>query len=117
MLDELLILIKSIAEYALGVHVGYFLGWATGLYVGHFYVDHFEPVYMKDFSQLSYWRALPNLFAQNGAWIGLAAGMIAIVIMNHRPFIKEIDSLYEVEIDNPHETARLPSKDIGQIKW
>lgn len=82
-LHKLLILVKGIVEYAFGMQIGYVLGWIIGLYVGHYYIEYFEPVYMYDLSQLSFWRLLPSIFAQNGALIGVAVGMIAIAIINN----------------------------------
>ena len=88
LLDKLLIFIKVVVEYALGIHVGYALGWVTGLYVGKTYVKHFEPVYLDDLSQLSSllsrWESAPDIFAQNGAMIGVAAGMIAIALIHNK---------------------------------
>ena len=115
LLDELLIFIKWIAEYAFGVHIGFFIGWATGLYVGHFYVEQFEPVYMDDLSQLSYWRLAPDMFAKNGAMIGIAAGIIAIAIINSRSLNRRIISLYENGCTNPDNIARRLGKSIGKI--
>ena len=83
MLDKLLIFIKVVVEYAFGTHIGYAIGWVIGLYVGHSYVEHFEPVYLEDLSQLSYWRLAPYIFARNGAVIGVALGMIAIAVINN----------------------------------
>jgi hypothetical protein len=79
----LLILAKVVVEYAFGMQIGYALGWITGLYIGHSYVEYFEPVYLHDFSQLSYWRLAPSIFAQNGALIGVVLGMISIAIINN----------------------------------
>jgi len=81
-LDKLLFLVEVIVEYAFGMHIGYFIGWVTGLYVGHFYVERFEPVYLYDLSQFSYWRLVPYIFARNAAMIGVAAGMIAIAVID-----------------------------------
>jgi hypothetical protein len=65
------------------MQIGYVLGWIIGLYVGHYYIEYFEPVYMYDLSQLSFWRLLPSIFAQSGAFIGVVLGMIAIAIVNN----------------------------------
>lgn len=79
--DKLLGIVKVVVEYAFGMHIGYAIGWVIGLYAGYTYVEHFEPVYMDDLSKLSYWRLAPYVFARNGAFIGVAVGMIAIAIM------------------------------------
>ena len=81
-LDKLLSLVEVIVEYAFGMHIGYIIGWVTVLYVGHFYVERFEPVYLNDLSQLSYWRLVPDIFARNAAMVGVAAGMIAIAVID-----------------------------------
>jgi hypothetical protein len=82
LLDKLLNIVKVIVEYAFGLHIGYALGWVIGLFVGYTYVEYFEPVYMKDLSNVSYWRLAPYVFARNGAFIGLAIGMIVITVIN-----------------------------------
>jgi hypothetical protein len=84
LLDKLLAFIEVVVEYALGTHIGYALGWVIALYVGHSYVEHFEPVYLDDLSQLSYWRTAPYIFARNGALIGVAVGMIVIALIHSK---------------------------------
>ena len=80
-----------VVEYAFGIHLGYAIGWVTGLYAGHFYVEHFGPVYL-DLSQLSYWNSAPSIFARNAAMIGVAVGMIAIAVINNKSLNKRVAS-------------------------
>jgi hypothetical protein len=82
--DKLLGIVKVVVEYAFGMHIGYAMGWVIGLFAGYTYVEHFEPVYMEDLSNISYWRLAPYVFARNGAFIGVALGMIAIAIINSK---------------------------------
>ncbi|MBN1804848.1 MAG: hypothetical protein JW837_06325 [Sedimentisphaerales bacterium] len=82
--DKLLSIVKVIVEYAFGMHIGYAVGWAIGLYAGYVYVEFFEPVYLDDLSELSYWRLSPFVFARNGTFLGLAIGIIVIAVMNAR---------------------------------
>ena len=84
LLDRLLLIIMPAIEYIFGMHMGFALGWLTGLCAGHSYVEHFEPVYLDDLNQLSFWTAAPNTFAWYGAIIGSTIGAIAIVIINTR---------------------------------
>jgi hypothetical protein len=88
LLDRLLLTAGFVAEYALGIHIGYAIGWVTGLYAGRIYAEHFGPVYLEDLSQLSsllsYWGSVPYVFARNGAYIGAALGVIAIAIIHAR---------------------------------
>jgi len=91
-LDKLLSLIEVVVEYVFGMHIGYAVGWVTGLYVGHFYVERFEPVYLYDLSQLSYWRLAPYTFARNVAMIGVAAGMLIIAVINNKSLNKRLAS-------------------------
>ena len=81
-----------VVEYAFGIHLGYAIGWAIGLYAGHFYVEHFGPVYFIDLSQLSYWNSAPDIFARNVAMIGVAVGMIAIAVINNKPLNERVAS-------------------------
>jgi len=99
LLDKLLFLVRVIVEYAFGMYIGYAIGWIIGLYTGHCYVKHFEPVYIEDLSQisnmLSYWRSMPYIFAQYGAMIGVAIGIIAIAIINNKLLNQKINALYK----------------------
>ena len=70
-----------VVEYAFGMHIGFALGWVIGLYTGYTYVEHFEPVYMEDLSEIASWRLAPFIFARNGAFLGVAVGIIAIALM------------------------------------
>ncbi|MDT8300370.1 MAG: hypothetical protein RQ760_02730 [Sedimentisphaerales bacterium] len=88
MLDKLFIFIEVVVEYVCGIHIGYAIGWLIGLYVGNAYVEHFEPVYLDDLSQLSSllsrWRLEPYIFARNGAMIGVAVVMVAIALVHNK---------------------------------
>lgn len=114
--DRLLFLIKPVVEYALGMHIGFLLGWLTGLCVGYSYVKYFEPAYLDDLSRLSYWREAPDIFAEHGALIGLAIGVIVIAIINSALLSQRVTSLFEKNITNPKEIARLLDKSFGQIE-
>ena len=115
LLNKLLFLVKAVVEYAFGMHIGFAIGWLIGLYVGHSYVGHFEPVYLDDLDQLYYWRLVPYEFARNGAMIGMAIGVIAIAIINNDLLNQRITSLHKNGITNPNDIAQLLSKRIGKI--
>jgi NhaP-type Na+/H+ or K+/H+ antiporter len=83
-LDKLLGIVKVVVEYAFGMHIGFALGWVIGLYTGYTYVEHFEPVYMEDLSEIATWRMAPFIFARNGTFIGIIVGIIAIAIINSK---------------------------------
>lgn len=89
--DKLLNFIEVVVEYIFGIHMGYAIGWVIGLYVGHSYVERFEPVYL-DLSQLSYWRLAPSIFARNAAMIGVAVGMLTIAVINNKSLNKRAAS-------------------------
>jgi hypothetical protein len=116
LLDRLLFFIKPVAEYALGMHIGFAFGWLFGLVAGHIYVRHFEPVYLDDLNQLSYWTAAPNVFAGYGALTGLIIGAISIVIINGRLLDQKIITFCEKGTNNPNQIARLLDKSTSQIK-
>jgi hypothetical protein len=120
LLDKLLIFIKVVVEYAFGMHIGYAIGWLIGLYVGHSYVEYFEPVYLDDLSQLSsllsYWRSMPYIFARYGAMIGVAIGVIAIAIINNNLLNQRVTSLYKEGITNSNDIARHLCESVGQIE-
>jgi hypothetical protein len=82
LLDRLLLVIMPAIECIFGMHIGFALGWLTSLCAGYSYVEHFEPVYLDDLNQMSFWTAAPNTFAWYGAIIGSTIGAIVIVIIN-----------------------------------
>ncbi|MHC4684094.1 MAG: hypothetical protein ACYTEW_07255 [Planctomycetota bacterium] len=114
------IFIKVVVEYAFGMHIGYAIGWVIGLYAGHSYVEHFEPVYLDDLSQLSsllsYWRSMPDIFSRHGAMIGVAIGVIAIAVINNKLLNQRVTSLYKEGITNSNNIARLLGESVGQIE-
>lgn len=116
LLDKLLYLVNSAVEYIFGMHIGFAFGWLIGLCAGHSYVNHFEPAYLDDLSQLSFWREAPYIFAKYGALTGLAIGVIAIAIINDTLLNQKVTSLFEKKITNPNEIARLLDKSVGQIE-
>ena len=116
LLDRLLFFIKPVAEYALGMHIGFALGWLFGLVAGHIYVRHFEPVYLDDLNQLSYWKVAPNVFARYGALTGLIIGVISIVIINGKLLGQRIITFCKKGTNNPNQIARLLDKSTSQIK-
>ncbi len=116
LLDKLLFLVEPAVEYIFGMHIGFAFGWLIGLCAGHSYVKHFEPTYLDDLSQLSFWREAPYVFAKHGALTGLAIGVIAIAIINGTLLNQRVTSLFEKKITNPNEIARLLDKSVGQIE-
>lgn len=116
LLDKLLIFVKPAVEYIFGMHIGFALGWLTGLCVGHCYVKYFEPVYLNDLSRLTYWREVPFLFARHGALTGLAIGVIVIALINSMLLNQRVISLCEKKITDPDEIAGLLGKSVGQIE-
>jgi len=116
LLDKLLFFVKPAVEYTFGMHIGFVFGWLIGLCAGHSYVKHFEPVYLDDFNQLSFWTAAPNMFAGYGALIGLTIGVLTIAIINDTLLNQKVTSLFENKITNPNEIARLLDKSVGQIE-
>lgn len=77
---KLLSFVKVTAEYALGIHIGFGIGWLIGFFAGTSYVKHNEPVYIKDLSQLLHWRLIPYECARSCAIIGVVIGAIVIAI-------------------------------------
>lgn len=71
----------------------YTIGWLMDLFVGNSHIEHFEPVYLDDLSQLSYWRLLLYEFARNIAIIGSIMGVITIAIINNKLFNQRVVSL------------------------
>jgi len=120
LLDKLLLFVRVVVEYAFGMEIGYVTGWVIGLYAGHSYVEHFEPVYLDDLSQLSsllsYWRSMPYIFAPYGAMIGVAIGVITIAVINNKLLNHRVTSLYKKGITNSNDIARHLCESVGQIE-
>lgn len=117
LLDKLLFLVKAIVEYVFGMYAGFTIGRIIGLYVGHLYVEHFEPVYFNEYiSQIYFWRSAPYMFVKYGAIIGLAIGIITVKIINNKLLNQRIISMYEKRIYNSYDIALCLDKSVGQIK-
>jgi hypothetical protein len=120
LLDKLLLFVRVVVEYAFGMHIGYAIGWVIGLYIGYSYVEHFEPVYIDDLSQvsslLSYWRSMPYLFSRYDAMIGVAICAIVIAVMNNSLLNQRVKSLYKEGITDSIEIARILCESVGQIE-
>jgi len=115
-LDRLLFFIKPIAEYVFGMHIGFAFGWLTGLCAGHFYVNHFEPLYLNDLNEFAFWTAAPHMFAKCGALTGLIIGILAIQIINSKLLNQGITELCENRITNPNQIARLLDSNLNTIE-
>ena len=120
LLDKLLLFVRVAVEYAFGMHIGYAIGWIIGLYAGHCYVKHFEPVYIDDLSQvsslLSYWRSMPYNFSRYGAMIGVAIGVIVIAVINNKLLTQKVTSLYKTGVTNSNEIAQLLFESVGRVE-
>ncbi|MHC4173045.1 MAG: hypothetical protein ACYTBX_06465 [Planctomycetota bacterium] len=116
LLDKLLFFIKAVVEYAFGMQIGFAVGWLIGLCVGKSFVGHFEPVYLDDLSQLSYWRSMPYGFARNGAIIGLAVGVIVITTINNKLLSQRVISLYKKGRTDPKGISRALYESDKQIQ-
>ncbi len=116
LLDRLLSFIKPIAEYAFGIHIGFAFGWLIGLCAGHFYVNHYEPLYPDDLNELAFWAAAPHIFAKYGALTGLIIGILVIRIINRKLLKQGIIELCENRITNPAQIARLLDINLSTIK-
>ena len=112
----MLFLIKPIAEYALGIHIGFAFGWLIGLFAGHLFVNQFEPSYLHNLRQLSFWRQAPGMFAKHGALAGVGIGVSAITIINGILLNQKVIALFEKNITNPEQIARLLDKSTGKIE-
>ena len=116
LLDRPLLFIKPIAEYAFGMHIGFAFGWLIGLWAGHFYVNHFEPIYLNDLNEFAFWRAVPHIFARYGALTGLVTGILTIKTINSKLLNQGITGLYEKGITNPIQIARHLDGNLSKIE-
>lgn len=115
-LDRLLFFIKPIAEYIFGMHIGFAFGWLIGLCAGHFYLNHFEPLYLNDLNEFAFRAAAPHIFAIYGALTGLIIGIPAIQIINSKLLNRGIIELCENRITNPGQIALLLDNNLNTIE-
>jgi len=92
------------------------MGWLIGLCVGNSFVEHFEPVYLDDLSQLSHWRSMLYRFARNGAIIGLAIGVVVITTINNKLLSQRVMSLYKKGRTDPKDIAHVLDESEKQIQ-
>ena len=116
LLDRLLFFIKPVVEYAFGMHIGFAFGWIFGLCAGHSYVKNFQPVYLDNLNELSFWTTVPQMFARYGAVTGLIIGATAILIINCKLLKQRIITLCDKGITSPNQIAGLLDESIGKIE-
>lgn len=114
--DRLLSFIKSVVEYAFGMHIGFAVGWLLGWYGGNVYVEYFEPAYFSDLNELGRWNLMPYSFAKSGAIIGAVAGAITIVVITRKLLRTRIASLYKEEVIKLKDIARVIGSSERQIQ-
>jgi hypothetical protein len=100
----------------LGMHLGFAFGWLIGLCAGHVYVNHFEPLYINDLTELAFWTAAPNMFARYGALAGLVIGILTILIINNQLLNRRIIKLCEKGITDPGQIGRFLDCSSGKIE-
>jgi hypothetical protein len=98
------------------MHIGFASGWLVGLCAGHFFVNHFEPLYIDDLNELAFWTIAPHMFARYGALTGLIIGILAIQTINSKLLNQRITELCENRITNPNQIARLLDINLNKIE-
>jgi len=114
--DRLLFFIKTIVEYALGMHIGYAVGWILGWYTGNVYAENFEPLHFRDLNVFWKWELVPYEFARNGAIIGVVVGAMVIAIINNQLLKQRVIFLYKKGNTDPRDIAQALGKRVGQIE-
>jgi len=69
------------------MYIGALSGWLAGWYTGHIYVEHFEPVYLSDFSgleEITWWEQIPRIFAGAGIFAGTIIGAAVVFCFSHK---------------------------------
>lgn len=114
--SRLLPFVEAIVEYSFGMYMGAAIGFLLGWYAGSVYVEHFEPVYFSDLSEIRQWSRIPYEFAGNGKLVGAAAGAIMIMLINSLLLAQKIVSLYEKEVTDPKDIARALGMNVRKIQ-
>jgi hypothetical protein len=105
LLDRLLHFLEPIVEYAFGMHIGFAIGWALGLWTGHIYVANAKPLYFSGLGEVRQWMVMPYAFARTGAIIGLVAGAILIAVISHKLLRRAVSAWHESHVTEPQDIA------------
>lgn len=82
--DLFLSSVDTIAQFCVVIAINTAVGWLFGFYVGQIYVEHYQPVYLSQYSiltEISEWSSMPFSFAIMGAYIGANIGAITALII------------------------------------
>jgi uncharacterized membrane-anchored protein YhcB (DUF1043 family) len=112
----MLIFIKAVLEYALGVHIGAAIGYTIGLQIGSLYVEFFKPAYLSGFDEISQWLGLPYVFAVYGVIFGVVVGSIVIAIINRRLLRQRVSALREQGVTDPEDIAQTLIKPKWEVQ-
>ena len=116
LLDRILYFVQIAVGYGFGIHVGLAVGWLFGRYVGGIYVEHCEPVHLSDLNEIMHWYMMPWTFARAGAIVGVLAGLLAIRIAETIFLNRAVTSLYENDVVEAADIARILGASVRQIQ-
>lgn len=110
------IFLKAALEYALGIHIGAFIGNISGLHFGNLYVEYFKPAYLFSLEEVRPWQALPYKFAIYGLIFGVIAGSAVIAIINGKLLRQRVAALYEQGVTDPQDMAQTLIKPKWEVQ-
>jgi len=103
---RILISLKSVVLYGLGMYIGAAAGCLSGLWAGNTYLEYFQPAYINDFSELSCRKLLLYSFARYGLYIGIILGATATSLIRKKLQKKAITSLQREGIKETTDIAK-----------
>ena len=117
LLDRMLYFAQKVVAYAFGITVGIVVGSLTGRYIAgiraeslRHTIDFFDP------NQLQQWHDMPWIFARTGAVAGVLFSLAAMRIIEGVFLTRTIVSLYEKQVTEPVDIARILGRSVRQIK-
>ena len=120
LLGRMPLFLKTMAEYALGMYIGAFLGLCLGWWWGYCYAEYVKPFHLSNSAELSqavaYCSEIPFEFAKNGKLAGAVAGAIAIALINGSLLRWGIISSYRREVRSAKVIARTLGTSERQVR-
>lgn len=115
--DKMLSFVETVAGYALGMFIGMVVGVVAGRYVAGLHAEELRlTIDFLDINQLKQWHDMPVIFARTGGGIGVLLGVVVMIIVQAKSFNREVASLYDHEITEPREIARILARSLGKVK-
>ena len=109
--DRVLHYVQTVVGYIFGIHIGYALGGAIGLFIGGLYVECSSPGRFSSWNEMSQWA-----FARTGAVVGVFMGIVAMRIVQSIFLSRDIAALCDKGATEAEEIANALGRRVRQIQ-